>query len=619
LSDTDGDSDLGPAATVVDIAPASLPGGHHPIGPRATPGERARPDASVGPARADEPDEAVAPGVSNTADGTDQLPGRPSMPDGSTVDSGASQVSSALAWATSPAQALLHEEIQRTRAFLAAVWLIGLGVLGALLLAGGSRPLKWVVAGTTMSFLAMGEWLRRELRDPAKYSSGRAILVASWSGVAASSGVLFWGIFSAGPAVIVLGLYFFCRNQSRAGPLAIYLECAVLQATFAALIITGTIDDPGLFPARDQARHELIGTQILVQILYLVAFVMARSTRRMSLEAIQQLQGAVQQVRQREALLQEARQDLDRALQIGGPGRYSDLVLGSFKLGPVIGRGAMGEVYEASHTETRQVAAVKLLHPHLLANADHVARFLREARATGSLRTPHVVTIYEVSPADSPLPHLAMERLHGRDLAYHLRRKRRLSLREACEMIAQLATVIDAAAAQGIVHRDIKPQNIFLADQGSGPPVWKLLDFGVSKLADQSGTLTQGQVVGTPIYMAPEQASGDDVDYRADIYSLSAITYRAITGQPPFSGKDIPTILYSVVYSMPPRPTDLVEVPSEVDDVLAVGLAKDRELRFASGAALADALRAASQYQSSAGVGRQAAAAQAQLAWGGRR
>src|SRR4029079_4934929 len=131
----------------------------------------------------------------------------------------------------------------------------------------------------------------------------------------------------------------------------------------------------------------------------------------------------------------------------------------------------------------------------------------------------------------------------------------------------------------GIVHRDLKPHNVFFAEEG-GLRRWKILDFGVSKVGG-SGTLTQGHVVGTPAYMAPEQARGEDVDHRADVYSLAAIIYRAVTGHPVFSGKDVPATLHDVVYAIPTRPSMLAQLPADVDRVLAIGLAKDPRERFA--------------------------------------
>ena len=122
---------------------------------------------------------------------------------------------------------------------------------------------------------------------------------------------------------------------------------------------------------------------------------------------------------------------------------------------------------------------------------------------------------------------------------------------------------------------------------------WKILDFGVSKLEHNQGTLTQGHVVGTPAYMAPEQARGENVDYRADVYALAAIVYRSVTGHPAFTGKDVPSTLYDVVYKQPTQPSQLAQLPADLDRVLAIGLAKNPAERFQSATEFAQALAAA--------------------------
>ncbi|TMQ13553.1 MAG: serine/threonine protein kinase [Deltaproteobacteria bacterium] len=290
------------------------------------------------------------------------------------------------------------------------------------------------------------------------------------------------------------------------------------------------------------------------------------------------LEQAVRGNAQRDALLAEARAELDRALKIGGPGRYTDQVIGAFRLGVLIGRGGMGEVYEAHAVADQREAAVKLLHPGTLAESIQLQRFLREARTAARLDCPHVVRVLEVGTTAGEAPFLVMERLRGLDLAHQLRRQRRLPLAQTKVLVDQIAIGLEAARVAGIVHRDLKPHNVFLAEDG-GLRRWKILDFGVSK-SGGSGTLTQGHVVGTPAYMAPEQARGEDVDHRADVYSLAAIIFRAITGHPVFTGKDVPSTLYEVVYRVSTRPSQLTELPPDVDRVLAVGLAKDPRDRF---------------------------------------
>jgi serine/threonine-protein kinase len=167
-------------------------------------------------------------------------------------------------------------------------------------------------------------------------------------------------------------------------------------------------------------------------------------------------------------------------------------------------------------------------------------------------------------------------------------RSRPLKPREVVDLVTQVGAGITAAAAAGIVHRDLKPQNVFL-DRGT----WKILDFGVARAMDQGDTLTAGQVVGTPSYMAPEQATGEPVDHRTDLYALAAITYRAVTGHPPFAAGEIAETLYKVVHTRPRRPSDLADVPPEIDLVLAIGMAKNPGQRFATAHELASAIAAA--------------------------
>ncbi|HUH03696.1 MAG TPA: serine/threonine-protein kinase, partial [Kofleriaceae bacterium] len=252
----------------------------------------------------------------------------------------------------------------------------------------------------------------------------------------------------------------------------------------------------------------------------------------------------------------------------------------------------MGEVYEGFNQRTGEAAAVKLLHRNFLSDAATVVRFAREAEAVSSLDSAHVVKVLEVGDPSSPLPYIAMERMVGDDLASELRSRRKLPLADVAEMVTQIARGLDAATRAGVVHRDLKPQNLFFHRGRDGDGVWKILDFGVSKLADGTGTLTRGRVVGTPTYMAPEQARGKEVDHRADVYALGAIAYRALTGHPVFTGREIPQILYDVVHRSPTQPTRLApELPADVDRVLAIALAKKPGDRFQTAAELADALR----------------------------
>jgi len=188
----------------------------------------------------------------------------------------------------------------------------------------------------------------------------------------------------------------------------------------------------------------------------------------------------------------------------------------------------------------------------------------------------------------------------GQDLSAHLRQRERLELAEVVDLCAEVACGLRAAHDAGVVHRDLKPQNIFCAeveqDSAKAPGrVWKILDFGVSKLHDSSATLTNAAVIGTPGYMSPEQAEGRDADHRSDIFSLGAVAYRALTGRPPFAG-ELPHVLFEIVYRDPVQPSELVTgLPHDVDLVITLALAKRAEDRFDDAGQLADALRQAAR------------------------
>jgi serine/threonine-protein kinase len=205
-------------------------------------------------------------------------------------------------------------------------------------------------------------------------------------------------------------------------------------------------------------------------------------------------------------------------------------------------------------------------------------RFLREAEMMAQLDSPHIVRVYDVGDGSKGPPYIAMELLRGLDLASQLRKRRRLPARRTVELVTQVAHALESARSADIVHRDIKPSNLFQAELAERR-IWKVLDFGVSKLLSTSGTLTQGQVIGTPGYMSPEQARGVSVDHRADVFALASIAYRCLTGRPAFAGDEYPKILFDTVYTQPTRPGALIHLPEDIDLILALGLAKQPDDR----------------------------------------
>jgi len=485
---------------------------------------------------------------------------------------------------TTAADALHDEEVVGTRKFLRLGLLIAIGVVPMILIVPGDRQIAMVLLAVLAATWLGSLWMYRRLAPPAKFDARLLNPIALGAIAVGVLGILYVGMFSAAPVMVALGLFFFCRTESFASALGAFLLATGSHTVICALVISGAIEDPGFYPVRAGIPTEaLIATAFTMQQLYALCFFLARLTRKSSLRAIDQLQKATRLAAVRDAQVAELQMDLDRALKIGGPGRFTGHVVGSWELGNVLGRGAMGEVYEATHTKSGANGAVKMLRRELLTDAHHVERFFREVRIAATIDSPHVVKVLESSSPLDPIPFLAMELLRGQTLGEILRSGPMTGPRLTA-MVAQIGGVLELARAAGIVHRDLKPHNLFLTEAG----VWKVLDFGVAILADNKGTLTGGAVIGTPAYMAPEQAKGLPVDHRADVYALGAVIYRCLTGRVPFIAKDTPALLYAVVHIMPLRPTAFGPIAPDIEAFLTIALAKDREQRYASTAQLAE-------------------------------
>jgi serine/threonine-protein kinase len=487
---------------------------------------------------------------------------------------------------TTAADAMRNEEVDRTRTFIRMGWLISLIAMAGAPFLHGPRAMTVAFVAALGLGIAISIGFHRAFADPRRYTERALLFLAEMCLVNAHVAVLYFGTFTVAPLIVVIGVHFVARTEAERAARWILATAIGLYSLCALAIITGALVDPGVFASdrRISLPAQLAGAGFVLG-TYTLAHVTARAFRRASLRAIEGLQRATRLASQREALMDELRLDLERALRAGGPGRYTEQTVGNYKLGIVLGRGAMGEVYEAVDLGTGAPAAVKLLRRDLVGDRTHLARFVREAKASGALASPYVVKILEA--ADRDPPYLAMERLYGQTLAEQLRRTGRLTPPQIADLVRQIGAGLDAAAAAGIIHRDIKPQNLF------HDRVWKILDFGVATLVDDDGTLTHGDLIGTPSYMAPEQAQGRRLDRRADLYALAAVAYRCLTGRHPFSGADTPALLYAVVHRMPPRPGETVELPLDVDRWFAIALAKAPDDRFATGDELARSLDAA--------------------------
>jgi len=257
--------------------------------------------------------------------------------------------------------------------------------------------------------------------------------------------------------------------------------------------------------------------------------------------------------------------------------------LGDYRVLRFLDEGGMGLVFEAEEIALARRVALKVLLPELTKDPESRERFLREARAAASVSSDHVVTIYHVSAGETP--HLAMEFLQGESLQSRLDRDPPLTLREALEIARQTALALAAAQEKGLVHRDVKPANLWLEREADGSTFRvKLLDFGLARQAAGETSLTQtGLVVGTPNYMSPEQAAGLAMDGRSDLFSLGCVLYKMLVGTLPFPGKSAMAIMMALANKTPVR-VDKVNpaIPVEVADYVARLLKKNPERRPAS-------------------------------------
>ena len=267
----------------------------------------------------------------------------------------------------------------------------------------------------------------------------------------------------------------------------------------------------------------------------------------------------------------------------------------------VLGEGGMGIVYEAEDTRLGRHVALKLLPDNLPHDPTAFQRLQREARAACRLNHPNICTIYEIEEDDGQ-PVIVMELLEGESLKVRLGGGRPIPLAEALDLGIQLADALQAAHTLGIIHRDIKPANIFLTRQGSP----KILDFGLAKLAAgaqlgehgaaaldemEESLTTVGAILGTAGYMSPEQARGEPLDTRTDIFSLGVVLYLMTTGEQPFQRKNRVLTLDALLNSQPKPPSHLnPALPVELDTIVAKALAKDREQRYQTAGELRDAL-----------------------------
>ncbi|MEV0582688.1 Stk1 family PASTA domain-containing Ser/Thr kinase [Nonomuraea sp. NPDC050310] len=279
------------------------------------------------------------------------------------------------------------------------------------------------------------------------------------------------------------------------------------------------------------------------------------------------------------------------------------LLGGRYELDGVVGRGGMAEVYRARDIRLDRIVAIKTLRSDLARDHTFQARFRREAQSAASLNHPAVVAVYDTgedTAEGAPVPYIVMEYVDGRTLRDLLRQDRRLMPERAVELVDGILRALDYSHRGGIVHRDIKPANVMITRAGDV----KVMDFGIARaMADSAATMTQtAQVIGTAQYLSPEQARGERVDARSDIYSTGCVLYELLTGQPPFTGDSPVAIAYQHVREEPIPPSQIdPEIPKWADAIVLKAMAKDPAHRYQSAAEMrADIARAMSGQQTEA-------------------
>ncbi len=275
-------------------------------------------------------------------------------------------------------------------------------------------------------------------------------------------------------------------------------------------------------------------------------------------------------------------------------GTWTGKMLGKYEIGPLVGEGGMAQVYKGRHPALKRDVAIKLIHSHLVSSREgFIERFQREAQLVATLRHPNIVQVYDLD-THAGVYYMVMEYIEGLTLSSKLEQIRAqnklFSLSEAVDLLLSLCNALDYAHAHGMIHRDVKPGNVMFTSKGQ--PV--LTDFGLAKIVGGTTSTASGLVVGTPMYMSPEQAYGESGDARSDIYALGVMLFELMTGHLPFQGNTPLSIIFKQVNEPLPSAKKInARVPEAIELIIDKATAKKPEERYQTCAEFADALRKA--------------------------
>jgi eukaryotic-like serine/threonine-protein kinase len=376
-----------------------------------------------------------------------------------------------------------------------------------------------------------------------------------------------------------------------------WLALAAISVAYTAaliLVVTGVLPDRGnmyVIEPRAAGWEPLI-KHLALLVVFAGAFFGGAIVDRNYQALMHRAEATAREAAAKEALLATARAELDALLANAGGGLFTGTRVAGYRVGTLLGRGGMGEVYRATDEQSGEVVAIKLLKRERIGDLRALRRFMIEATALARVHSPYVATVKRVAHPDDDLPFFAMEHIDGVSLSSMLRARERLDLALVQSIVQDIGRGLQDVHRAGVVHRDVKPNNILFTSE-SGGHRWKLVDFGAAKLLDEGSSAAASVVIGTPRYMAPEQAISGRADARSDLYSLSVVIYGALTGRPAFTGHDPAEIARQALTVGPPHPAQFVDLPDGIMICLRIGLAAQPEDRFATASELLAAFEGA--------------------------